>query len=214
VYRKLVLRSTTGVRGCNLYIAGNQFSFVGCTRVLFFCLFIVVVKVFMSFLPTNHAAFVASQYKAEQRSHPPTKREYHEQPFAPAGSYPPLDPPPLRLIMSTVACRDGVMFARRSHNNCYKVAYRIFRPNALNSQYRHSPLVVIHGGPSVPCDYLLPLVDAIKMPPRSIIFFDQLGCGRSDHPSSLDDYSIDYIVQDLHQLINETLHLSKFHLYG
>lgn len=169
-------------------------------------------KSIMSFLPTDHVAFMASQCKVEHRSHPPPMRSCHEQPPY-ANLYPPLDPPPLRLIMSTVACRDGVMIVRRN-NNSYKVAYRIFRPNALHSQYQHSPLVVIHGGPSVPCDYLLPLVDAIKTPPRSIIFFDQLGCGRSDRPSSLDDYSIDLIVQDVHQLINETLHLSKFHLYG
>lgn len=45
-----------------------------------------------------------------------------------------------------------------------------------------APVVVDHCGPSLPSDYLEPLVDAI--PYRSIAFFDQLGCGLSDQPEN------------------------------
>ncbi|KAI4116270.1 MAG: hypothetical protein LQ345_003283 [Seirophora villosa] len=45
-----------------------------------------------------------------------------------------------------------------------------------------TPLVILHGGPGIPHNYLLPLT-ALAEPPHSIpvIFYDQFGCGRSTH---------------------------------
>ena len=40
------------------------------------------------------------------------------------------------------------------------------------------PLLVLHGGPGVPHDYLLPL-GALARAGRSVVFYDQLGCGGS-----------------------------------
>jgi len=104
-----------------------------------------------------------------------------------------------------------------------------------------APIIALHGGPGLPSNYLLPLADAI--PHRSIILYDQLGCGQSDSPENIimphstgggsqqekvDDssllnpsssssssaiYSIQRSVLDLHQLIQH-LGLHKFHLYG
>lgn len=148
----------------------------------------------MSFLPTDHAAFLASHSANPLENYDSNNNKS----------------PSRRMMMSSVACRDGTIVIRRGSKN-YNMAYRVFRPNALTSQQQY-PLVVIHGGPSVPCDYLLPLVDVLS-PPRSIILFDQLGCGRSDRPINLEDYSIDLVVQDLHLLI-QSLKISKFHLYG
>lgn len=64
------------------------------------------------------------------------------------------------------------------------IHYRIFRPRQLKPppkqirgiQYK-PPLVVIHGGPMIPCNYLLPLAYIIV--DRAVIFYDQLGCGQS-----------------------------------
>jgi hypothetical protein len=64
----------------------------------------------------------------------------------------------------------------------YNLSYRIFRPMTLSSK-QACPIVVLHGGPSVPSDYLYPLVDVV--PYRSIVFYDQLGCGRSDVPQDV-----------------------------
>ena len=58
-------------------------------------------------------------------------------------------------------------------------AYKIYRPMTMSSQ-QAAPLVVLHGGPSVPSDYLYPLTAVV--PYRTIIFYDQLGCGKSDEP--------------------------------
>lgn len=83
------------------------------------------------------------------------------------------------------------------------------------------PLLVCHGGPGVPSDYLFPLIGALQRP---VIFFDQLGCGRSDRPS-LDDqeYSIAASVQDLVEVVEALVaeglipkqeRLPAYHLYG
>jgi proline iminopeptidase len=83
------------------------------------------------------------------------------------------------------------------------------------------PLLVCHGGPGIPSDYLFPLVGELHRP---VIFFDQLGCGRSDRPDPEDqEYSIAASVQDLVEVIealvaNEWIPLRDgrpaYHLYG
>jgi proline iminopeptidase len=44
-----------------------------------------------------------------------------------------------------------------------------------------TPLIVVHGGPGVPHQYLKSLEELSDQ--RPVIFYDQLGCGKSDHPS-------------------------------
>ena len=83
------------------------------------------------------------------------------------------------------------------------------------------PLLVCHGGPGVPSDYLFPLGEQL---PRPVIFFDQLGCGRSERPSpDVEGYSIAASVQDLVEVIEALvdnalipLHQNRpaYHLYG
>lgn len=83
------------------------------------------------------------------------------------------------------------------------------------------PLLVCHGGPGVPSDYLFPLIGQLRRP---IIFFDQLGCGRSDRPSPGEqEYSIAASVQDLVEVIQSLVlegviprrdGLPAYHLYG
>lgn len=48
-----------------------------------------------------------------------------------------------------------------------------------------TPLLVLHGGPGVPHDYLESLADLADE--RPVVFYDQLGCGKSDRP---DDVSL------------------------
>lgn len=74
-----------------------------------------------------------------------------------------------------------------------------------------TPLVVLHGGPGLPHDYLLPLCEIIN--DRPILFHDQLGCGASDRPNDLSLYSIENSAQDLQTLLEE-VKFGSFHLYG
>jgi proline iminopeptidase len=81
---------------------------------------------------------------------------------------------------------------------------------SLSSQ-QAAPIVVLHGGPSLPSDYCYPL--AKHVPYQSILFYDQLGCGKSDEPNNLKYYSIDQAVDDLEAVLGR-LSIRQFHLYG
>ncbi|KAI2492803.1 alpha/beta hydrolase [Fragilaria crotonensis] len=79
------------------------------------------------------------------------------------------------------------------------------------SSRQAAPVVVLHGGPSLPADYLYPLEQAVEY--RSIVFYDQIGCGRSDEPNDKACYSIDMALDDLEALLKK-LGIRRFHLYG
>jgi len=89
------------------------------------------------------------------------------------------------------------------------IRYRVFRPRQLHMS--PPPLVVLHGGPSIPSNYLLPIVNVVT--DRAVIFFDQIGCGRSSRPEDEEAYSISLSVDDLQALLNKWK-LSQYHLYG
>lgn len=92
----------------------------------------------------------------------------------------------------------------------FDISYTLVRPMSLSSQ-QAAPVVVLHGGPSLPSDYCYPL--AKHVPYRSILFYDQLGCGKSDEPRNLENYSIDQAVDDLEAVLKK-LSIRNFHLYG
>jgi len=74
------------------------------------------------------------------------------------------------------------------------------------------PIVLLHGGPGVPSDYLEPL-ELLTAAGRAVIRYDQLGCGRSDHPEDPSFMRVDYFVAELAQVCS-ALGLGRFHLYG
>jgi proline iminopeptidase len=73
------------------------------------------------------------------------------------------------------------------------------------------PLIVLHTGPGTPSDYLAPL--ASQAQGRRVIFYDQLGCGLSDHPYDTDLWTIDLFVEEL-SVVRRTLGLNQVHLLG
>ncbi|MFN8470325.1 MAG: proline iminopeptidase-family hydrolase [Caldilineaceae bacterium] len=73
------------------------------------------------------------------------------------------------------------------------------------------PLLVLHGGPGVPHDYLEPL--AALADERPVIFYDQLGCGKSDRPDDLSLWHIERFVEELGQ-VRQALGLERIHLLG
>ena len=76
---------------------------------------------------------------------------------------------------------------------------------------RETPLLLLHGGPGAPSFYLGPLrrlaVD------RPVIFYDQLGAGRSDRPSDTSLWRIDRFVNEL-ATVREALDLEDVHILG
>ncbi|CAB9499842.1 Proline iminopeptidase [Seminavis robusta] len=126
-------------------------------------------------------------------------------------------PPPLG--MTGVMCKIGSL----DIPNRGTIQYRIFRPRQLQQK---PPLVVLHGGPLIPCNYLLPL--AYVVVDRSIVVYDQLGCGQSKtvvKPSALtrtnpetgeeetSRLDVDGMVRDLDLLIKHWK-FDKYHLLG
>lgn len=74
-----------------------------------------------------------------------------------------------------------------------------------------TPLLVVHGGPGAPSDYLEPL--AALGDERSVFFWDQLGCGRSDKPSDASLWNIPRFVEEMHA-VRTGLGLERLHILG
>ena len=101
---------------------------------------------------------------------------------------------------------DGGENTTTKHDIKYHIHNRI-RLSSLQA----APILVLHGGPGIPSDYLHPLTKVV--PYRSIVFYDQLGCGRSPGPMSPEAYSLEKCVDDL-ELVIKKVGLRRFHLYG
>ena len=74
-----------------------------------------------------------------------------------------------------------------------------------------TPILVLHGGPGYPSYYLNPLKSLAK--DRSVILFDQLGCGRSDILTDTTLMTIDAYVAQTRKLV-EHLNIEKVIIYG
>lgn len=109
------------------------------------------------------------------------------------------------------------------------LSYCIFRPRQLHDENK-PPLLCLHGGPSIPSNYLLPIVNGVT--DRAVIFYDQWGCGKSSRPQPqpqtketdktkkasselvYSSFSIPTMVEHLRQLIEDHWNLKRFHLLG
>ncbi len=74
-----------------------------------------------------------------------------------------------------------------------------------------APLLVLHGGPGMQHDYLLPLVALADR--RRVIFYDQLDCGRSDRSKDPRNWTVERYLAEIDP-IREELGLERLHLYG
>lgn len=91
----------------------------------------------------------------------------------------------------------------------YKVWYRIVGgPDAPGKR----PLLCLHGGPGVGHDYLEPL-EALAATGRRVVFYDQLGCGKSDHPHRPELWTMDLFVEEV-ATVRQALGLQEVHLLG
>lgn len=86
-----------------------------------------------------------------------------------------------------------------------KVWYRVV------GQGDKTPILVLHGGPGAPSYYLKPL--SALGAERKVIFYDQLGCGKSDHLTDTTKMTIDHFVEELKTVVDH-FGLKEFYLYG
>lgn len=74
------------------------------------------------------------------------------------------------------------------------------------------PLLCLHGGPGAPHDYLEPL-ETISSTGRRVVFYDQLGCGNSDHPHNPSMWTVDLFVEEI-DVVRQALGLERVHILG
>jgi proline-specific peptidase len=91
----------------------------------------------------------------------------------------------------------------------YRIWYRIV---GGGSEHERVPLMILHGGPGVPHDYLENLA-ALASDERSVIFYDQLGCGRSDKPDDTSLWKVPRFVEEL-ATVRRELSLKRVHILG
>src|SRR6202521_4592417 len=73
------------------------------------------------------------------------------------------------------------------------------------------PMLALHGGPGYPHDYLEPLEGLSR--DRPVVFYDQLGCGKSDRPTDPALWKADRFVREVAQ-VRSALGLNEVHLLG
>jgi proline-specific peptidase len=75
-----------------------------------------------------------------------------------------------------------------------------------------TPVLLLHGGPGAASDYMHPLAERLA-DHRPVVLYDQLGCGRSDHPDDTSLWTVDRSVAEVDQ-VRAALGLERCHLLG
>jgi proline-specific peptidase len=73
------------------------------------------------------------------------------------------------------------------------------------------PLLTLHGGPGAGHDYIDSLADLSV--DRPVVFYDQLGCGRSDQPDDPSRWVIERFTREI-DTVRSALGLDRVHLLG
>lgn len=76
---------------------------------------------------------------------------------------------------------------------------------------KNLPLLLLHGGPGFPSDYLAP-IEALA-DDRVVIFFDQIGAGRSGPATDATAWTVEAYVEHVN-LVQQHLGLEQFHVLG
>lgn len=76
------------------------------------------------------------------------------------------------------------------------------------------PLLVLHGGPGDCHNYLLTYSEIAKRYGRQVIFYDQIGCGKSSIPHQDDSFYTYDLWADEFYAVREALGLDDIHLFG
>ncbi|MER7956359.1 proline iminopeptidase-family hydrolase [Streptomyces sp. NPDC096030] len=95
----------------------------------------------------------------------------------------------------------------RGFHTWYRVVGRLPGPDGK------PPLLVVHGGPGLSHDYLEDLGALADGGGRAVVFYDQLGCGRSEQAQDPALWTLDTFVAEIGALRRE-LGLDRIHLLG
>ena len=78
------------------------------------------------------------------------------------------------------------------------------------------PVVVLHGGPGVPHDYTEPIADLLHESGRTVVLYDQLGCGNSTHlpDAPADFWTVALFKDELTTLLGHLGIADRYELVG
>ena len=77
------------------------------------------------------------------------------------------------------------------------------------------PLVVLHGGPGMAHDYLRSLTALADETGRTVVLYDQVGCGRSSHrPDAPEDFWTPDLFVDEFRTVVAALGFDRYHVLG
>jgi L-proline amide hydrolase len=91
----------------------------------------------------------------------------------------------------------------------YRTWYRVVGDGEEPGKF---PVIYLHGGPGGTHDYLESL-EAMAETGRRAIFYDQIGCGKSDLPDDLSLYTPETFVEEV-GAIRDHLGLDRVHVFG
>jgi L-proline amide hydrolase len=79
-----------------------------------------------------------------------------------------------------------------------------------------APLVILHGGPGAAHDYLEPLSALTYLTGRTCVFYDQLGCGRSQHlpDAPRERWTVELFCRELDVLLDHLEISARYHVLG
>ena len=76
----------------------------------------------------------------------------------------------------------------------YRTWYRVVGDEQSEGKL---PVVILHGGPGATHDYLEPLEALAQIGGRRVVFYDQLGCGKSDLPDDESLWVVETFVESV-----------------
>ena len=95
----------------------------------------------------------------------------------------------------------------------YETWVQVTTPDAAQPGAR--PLFVLHGGPGMAHDYVRNIAELANETGRTVVHYDQVGCGRSTHlpDAPTDFWSPELFVEEFHT-VRDALGIDAYHVLG
>lgn len=121
---------------------------------------------------------------------------------------------PRKTMASTNVVEGEVDFDVPSLGKTCKTWYKIY--GDLKSGVR--PLIALHGGPGFGHNYLLSVIDLWTKHQIPVVFYDQIGCGKSTHlrekRGDESFWTVDLFLQELENLVQKLGVQGSYDVYG
>lgn len=105
------------------------------------------------------------------------------------------------------------MWGERAPDRTQEVAIGRYKVVTYSFGSGRDVVLLLNGGPGIPCDYLREAHSFLADHGFRVVIFDQLGTGKSDHPTDDSLWTITRYVEEV-ETVRTTLDLGRVHLLG